>query len=79
MDIENQQQIALTLEVVPEAPQDADLALVDAVGRDTAEELRSIGLSSLIKSYPSDFGKVSQSRTSISFEYTMISFRRIPS
>jgi hypothetical protein len=43
MDIGDQQQITLTLEVVPEDPQDADPALVDAVGRDTAEGLRTTG------------------------------------
>ena len=43
MDIGNPQQITLTLEVVPEDSQDADTALVDAVGRDTAEVLRNTG------------------------------------
>jgi hypothetical protein len=43
MDIGNPQQITLTLEVAPEDPQDADPALVDAVGRDTAEVLRNDG------------------------------------
>ena len=43
MDIGNPQQITLSLEVVPEDPQDADMALVSAVGRDTAEVLRNTG------------------------------------
>ena len=37
------QPIAITLEVVPEDPQNSDPALVDAVGRDTADALRSEG------------------------------------
>jgi hypothetical protein len=37
------QPITLTLEVVPEDPLDSDPALVDAVGRDTADALRSEG------------------------------------
>lgn len=37
------QSITLTLEVVPEDPLDSDPALVDAVGRDTADALRSEG------------------------------------
>ena len=36
-------QITLTLEIVPEDPRDADPALVDAIGRDTAEALRRDG------------------------------------
>ncbi len=43
MDIENPQQITLSLEVVPEDPQDADAALVSAVGLDTTEALRNEG------------------------------------
>jgi hypothetical protein len=37
------QPIKLTLEVVPEDPLDSDPALVDAVGRDTADALRGEG------------------------------------
>jgi hypothetical protein len=37
------QPITLTLEVVPENPLDSDPALVDGVGRDTADGLRSEG------------------------------------
>ena len=37
------QPITLTLEVVPEDPLDSDPALIDAVGRDTADALRSEG------------------------------------
>ncbi len=37
------QPITLTLEVVPEDPQNSDPALVDAIGRDTADALRSEG------------------------------------
>jgi hypothetical protein len=35
--------LTLTLEIVPEDPLDSDPALVDAVGRDTADALRSAG------------------------------------
>jgi hypothetical protein len=43
MDIENQQQITLSLEVVPEDSQDADVALVSTVGLYTTEALRNDG------------------------------------
>lgn len=43
MDIGNPQQITLSLEVVPEDPQDADMALVSAVGLDMTEALRNDG------------------------------------
>ena len=43
MDIENPQQMTLSLEVVPEDPQDADVALVSAVGLDTTEALSNNG------------------------------------
>ncbi len=42
-DSTTSQPITLTLEVVPEDPQNSDPALVDAVGRDTADALRSEG------------------------------------
>jgi hypothetical protein len=42
-DSTTSQPITLTLEVVPENPMDSDPALVDAVGRDTANALRSEG------------------------------------
>jgi hypothetical protein len=42
-DSTTSQPITLTLEVVPEDPQNSDLALVDAVGRDTSDALRSEG------------------------------------
>src|SRR5947209_1600439 len=42
-DSTTSQPITLTLEVVPEDPLDSDPALVDAVGRDTANALRSEG------------------------------------
>jgi hypothetical protein len=37
------QPISLTLEIVPEDPQNSDPALVDAIGRNTADTLRSEG------------------------------------
>jgi hypothetical protein len=43
MDIGIPQQITLSLEVVPEDPQDADMALVSAVGLDMTEALRNDG------------------------------------
>ncbi|HEY6287185.1 MAG TPA: hypothetical protein VIX20_16085 [Ktedonobacteraceae bacterium] len=42
-DSATSQPIKLTLEVVPEDPLNSDPALVDAVGRDTADALRSEG------------------------------------
>lgn len=42
-DSPQSQEITLTLEVVPENPKDADAALVNAVGGDTAEALRAEG------------------------------------
>lgn len=43
VDSSQSQEIRLTLEVVPENPKDADAALVNAVGGDTAEALRTEG------------------------------------
>src|SRR4051794_23656169 len=40
---ESQGHFIITVEVVPEDPLDADMALVDAVGRDTADALRLDG------------------------------------
>ncbi len=42
-DSATSQPITLTLEVVPEDPLNSDPALVDAIGRDTADALRSEG------------------------------------
>ena len=42
-DSTTSQPVTLTLEVVPEDPQNSDPALVDAVGRDTADARRSEG------------------------------------
>src|SRR5258708_9798745 len=38
---DNSNRFRITLEVIPDDPHDADPALVDAVGRDTADALRN--------------------------------------
>src|SRR5260370_35501200 len=40
---DNSNRFRIPLEVIPDAPNDADPALVDAVGRDTADALRNDG------------------------------------